>query len=50
MNTDYDGFEGFEIVGRPSLVTCRGQVAARDGQFTGTLGHGRKVPRKLKSS
>lgn len=50
MNTDYDGFEGFEIVGRPSLVTSRGQVAARDGQFTGTLGHGRMVPRKLKSS
>ena len=46
MNTDYDGFEGFPIVGRPSVVTCRGQVAARDGQFTGVLGHGRLVPRK----
>ncbi|QDT03391.1 D-hydantoinase [Rubripirellula lacrimiformis] len=47
MNTDYDGFEGFEIVGRPSVVTCRGQVSVRDGKFTGKLGHGRAVPRKL---
>ena len=38
MNTDYDGFEGFEITGRPSLVTCRGQVSVRDGEFVGTLG------------
>lgn len=46
MNTDYDGFEGFEIVGRPSLVTCRGQVSVREGEFVGQLGHGRLVPRK----
>ncbi|MEM6470320.1 MAG: dihydropyrimidinase [Planctomycetota bacterium] len=45
MNTDYDGFEGFEIKGRPSLVTCRGQVSVRDGEFVGTLGHGKQVPR-----
>ena len=38
MNTDYSGFEGMEIKGRPSLVTVRGQVAARNGEFTGTLG------------
>ncbi|MEM6364937.1 MAG: amidohydrolase family protein, partial [Planctomycetota bacterium] len=43
MNTDYDGFEGFEITGRPSTVICRGLVSARDGQFTGTLGHGKQV-------
>ncbi|MEM6553087.1 MAG: dihydropyrimidinase [Planctomycetota bacterium] len=45
MATDYDGFEGFEITGRPSLVTVRGKVSARDGQFVGTLGHGKQVPR-----
>lgn len=50
MNTDYDGFEGFEITGRPSLVTCRGQVSVRDGVFTGTLGHGRAVPRATRAS
>ncbi|MEM6394482.1 MAG: dihydropyrimidinase [Planctomycetota bacterium] len=45
MNTDYDGFEGFAITGRPSLVTVRGKVSARDGAFVGTLGHGKQVPR-----
>jgi len=50
MNTDYDGFEGFQITGRPSVVTCRGQVSVRDGQFVGTLGHGRAVPRSLRAS
>ncbi|TWU55784.1 dihydropyrimidinase [Rubripirellula reticaptiva] len=49
MNTDYDGFEGFEIAGRPAVVLCRGQVSARDGQFTGTLGHGRFVARKSRN-
>ncbi len=40
MNTDYDGFEGFEITGRPAAVTVRGSVVARDGRFVGTVGHG----------
>ena len=46
MNTDDDGFEGFESTGRPSLVTCRGQVSVRDGEFVGKLGHGKQVPRR----
>lgn len=46
MNTDYDGFEGFEIVGRPETVLCRGRVSVRDGEFVGKLGHGRLVPRR----
>lgn len=46
MNTDYDGFEGFQILGRPSLVISRGMLAARDGEFIGQLGHGRQVPRE----
>ncbi|QDV88391.1 dihydropyrimidinase [Planctomycetes bacterium TBK1r] len=50
MNTDYDGFEGFPIIGRPAVVTCRGKVSVRDGQFTGTLGHGRQVARSTKGS
>lgn len=45
MDTDYDGFEGFEVSGRPSIVICRGLVSVRDGVFTGTLGHGRQVQR-----
>jgi dihydropyrimidinase len=40
MNTDYSGFEGRAIEGRPSLVTVRGEVAVRDGVFVGTPGRG----------
>ncbi|MEM9079254.1 MAG: dihydropyrimidinase [Verrucomicrobiota bacterium] len=46
MNTDYSGFEGMKIKGRPSHVTVRGQIAARDGQFTGTFGHGQLLRRQ----
>jgi dihydropyrimidinase len=40
MNLDYNSFEGFEIEGRPHVVTVRGKVAARDGQFVGEPGRG----------
>jgi dihydropyrimidinase len=46
MNTDYSAFEGWPIEGRPSLVTVRGEVAVRDGEFTGTLGRGRLLKRQ----
>lgn len=45
MATDYDGFEGFEITGRPSVVTVRGEVVAEDGAFTGTIGRGQLLRR-----
>ncbi len=45
MATDYSGFEGFEITGRPAVVTVRGQVVAEDGGFTGQLGHGQLLLR-----
>jgi dihydropyrimidinase len=45
MATDYSAFEGWEIKGRPSLVTSRGAVMARDGQFVGKAGHGQLVER-----
>src|SRR5690606_36626370 len=32
---DYNAFEGWPIEGRPSLVTVRGKVQARDGEFVG---------------
>jgi len=38
---DYNVFEGWEIQGRASVVTVRGEIAARDGRFTGTPGRGR---------
>ncbi len=46
MNVDYSAFEGWEIKGRPSLVTVRGEVQVRDGQFAGTIGRGQFLARK----
>lgn len=46
MNVDYSAFEGWKIEGRPSVVTVRGEVAARDGQFTGTIGRGNFLKRE----
>jgi dihydropyrimidinase len=46
MNVDYSAFEGWELEGRPSLVTVRGKVQARDGKFVGQLGHGRLLERQ----
>lgn len=45
-NVDYNVFEGWKIEGRPSVVTVRGQVMARDGKFTGKIGHGEFLQRK----
>ena len=45
MNIDYNAFEGWPIEGRPSVVTVRGEVAARDGKFVGTVGRGRFLKR-----
>jgi dihydropyrimidinase len=45
MNIDYSAFEGWPIEGRPSVVTVRGEVVARDGRFTGTLGRGHFLKR-----
>ncbi|HEV7869183.1 MAG TPA: dihydropyrimidinase [Chthoniobacteraceae bacterium] len=46
MNVDYSAFEGWKLEGRASLVTVRGQVAVRDGQFVGTLGRGQYLQRE----
>jgi dihydropyrimidinase len=45
MNVDYSAFEGWKLEGRASVVTVRGQVAARDGNFTGQLGRGQFLKR-----
>jgi dihydropyrimidinase len=45
MAVDYSAFEGWELEGRPSLVTVRGEVQVRDGKFVGRLGHGRLLSR-----
>jgi dihydropyrimidinase len=45
MAVDYSAFEGWEIEGRPSLVTVRGQVQVRDGKFVGQMGTGQFLTR-----
>ncbi|MGZ4961633.1 MAG: dihydropyrimidinase [Limisphaerales bacterium] len=46
MNNDYSAFEGVKIEGRPSAVTVRGQIAARDGKFVGKVGRGKFLQRQ----
>jgi dihydropyrimidinase len=45
-NNDYNGFEGFPIEGRPSIVTVRGKVQVRDGVFVGEQGRGKFLARE----
>jgi dihydropyrimidinase len=46
MNVDYSAFEGWDVEGRPSVVTVRGKVAARDGRFVGEIGRGQFLRRE----
>jgi len=46
MNVDYSAYEGWEIEGRPSVVTVRGEVQVRDGEFVGTTGRGKLLTRE----
>jgi dihydropyrimidinase len=46
MNVDYSAFEGWKLEGRASVVTVRGQIAAQNGKFCGTLGRGQFLQRQ----
>ena len=46
MNVDYSAFEGWDLQGRPSVVTVRGQVAVREEKFVGKIGHGKFLKRE----
>jgi len=46
VNNDYNGFEGMEIEGRPSVVTVRGKIQVRDGKFIGERGRGQMLKRE----
>lgn len=50
VNNDYCGFEGMGIAGRPSVVTVRGRVQVRDGEFVGERGWGRMLRRETRSN
>jgi dihydropyrimidinase len=45
MNVDYSAFEGWELEGRPTEVTVRGNVQVRGGKFVGEMGHGKFLER-----
>lgn len=45
VNNDYNGFEGFEVDGRASVVTVRGKVQFHDGKFVGDGTRGRLLRR-----
>lgn len=46
MNVDYSAFEGMIIRGRPHVVTVRGQIVARDGQYVGQELAGQMIRRE----
>jgi dihydropyrimidinase len=45
-NNDYNGFEGFAIEGRSTVVTVRGKVQVRNGVFVGDPARGRMLRRE----
>ena len=50
-NNNYNGFEGWPVEGRASVVTVRGKVQVRDGEFVGDPNRGKflkRVARKEK--
>ena len=47
MATDYSAFEGREVKGRAELVTVRGQVLVRDGEWQGKGGEGEFLEREI---
>jgi dihydropyrimidinase len=43
---DYNAYEGWERLGRASVVTVRGAIQVRDGEFVGTIGRGQFLARE----
>lgn len=46
VNNDYSGFEGLPVEGRVEVVTVRGKVQVRDGEFVGERGRGKLLKRE----
>jgi dihydropyrimidinase len=46
INNDYSGYEGFAVEGRPAVVTVRGKIQVRDGNFVGEKGRGQLLRRE----
>ncbi len=46
---DYTPYEGFKVVGWPTLTMVRGRVVAQDGETTGDMGWGQHLARERSS-
>lgn len=44
-NVDYTAYEGFKLKGYPVLTLSRGEIIAKDGEFTGQKGRGMYIKR-----
>ncbi len=45
MRTDYNLYEGWELVGMPAIVFLRGEPIVKDGQWLGKRGAGKFIRR-----
>ncbi|MHA2373593.1 MAG: amidohydrolase family protein [Candidatus Thorarchaeota archaeon] len=45
-NCDWSPYEGWKLVGYPSVTISRGTIVAEEGKFIGTVGHGKFIKRK----
>ena len=46
QNTDYNLYEGWDVVGMPSVVLSRGRVLVENGEWKGEQGAGQFIPRR----
>jgi len=44
MHTDFNPYEGLQIVGRPVMTLSRGRIVFADNEFCGEAGWGRYIP------
>ncbi len=47
MNLDHSVWEGVELQGKAETVLSRGSVVVEQGEFVGTIGHGRYLERSI---
>jgi dihydropyrimidinase len=45
--SDYSPWEGWEVRGWPVTTILRGKTIVEDGRWTGAIGDGRLIPRKI---
>jgi dihydropyrimidinase len=46
-NSDYTAYEGFKLKGYPVMTISKGEIVAKDNEFTGAKGRGEFIKRKI---